>query len=714
MAMLKSTQMALSPAERGWLPWFGKLGKLSMAWSCYLNQSRYAVIESTFEGIAATRVRLLQGWAETQWGWLDSLVQELELEFPQINTVRLAEKRQLAEDFSELGVIDLSGRILASTAKGRAGLSDLPPRAVAAGLKGRLLHGPYRDQVTLSLGATTSRFHDEVTLMFYQPLSVGGKVVGAVYGRVPNDVIGDLIQREAGHIFHESGDNYLFMVRSEFDPAIAPGTALSRSRFEDKTFSLGDNLKDGVRTDYGTVRVNRHTELELMFNDPATGQLHPGVRETIRKGENLFVTYPGYSDYRHIPVIGKGVTFRMPHSPDTWGMMCEGDLEEVYRYRSVSFQLLSLYFLTNLSCWGITTAIDVYFDLPRLLGLGLNFIGLVCGGVIFYNLGPIPLRKRLRETTRVLRGMAEGEGDLTQRLPKKERIDEASFMGQWMNSFIDNLEQIVRRVILTSKEIGVTNRSMLDTSEHSSRTVNQMLHAMQDVLDAIHQQISEVDTASRNAEDMRGVLDQVSETARQQFQLVQTRTGEIRSSVEASTQTIQELEVSTIEIGRIVTVIKEIADQTNLLALNAAIEAARAGEEGRGFAVVADEVRKLAERTAGATKEIRDMISNIQGQAQEAVSRMQNGMGQMEEGLRLAADTAADKREMQDITERMFATINQIAAGAQNLNTRVASITDSADMARKALEQAAHSSELTGSGAMKLDKLVGQFSVSGV
>src|SRR5690606_24021226 len=172
------------------------------------------------------------------------------------------------EDFSEIGVADTSGRILASTASSRVGLSDLPQRAFGAGLQGRLLHGPYRDQVTLSLGATTSRFHDEVTLMFYQPLKVKDKTVGVLYGRVPNDVLGDLIQREAGHIFHESGDNYLFMVRSEFDPAIAPGTALSRSRFEDSAFTLGDNLRDGVRTDYGTVRIQRHTELELIFNDP--------------------------------------------------------------------------------------------------------------------------------------------------------------------------------------------------------------------------------------------------------------------------------------------------------------------------------------------------------------------------------------------------------------------------------------------------------------
>ena len=72
------------------------------------------------------------------------------------------------------------------------------------------------------------------------------------------------------------------MVESVLDPLIAPGTALSRSRFEDRTFSLGDNLKDGVHTAYGVVRIRDHTELELKFNDPATGLLHPGVRDDCR------------------------------------------------------------------------------------------------------------------------------------------------------------------------------------------------------------------------------------------------------------------------------------------------------------------------------------------------------------------------------------------------------------------------------------------------
>jgi len=710
--MLKSANMSLSAAERHWLPWFGKLGKVALGRSCFLNKDRYEAIESTFEGIANTRVRLLQNWAEQQWGYINSLAKELEVSLPQIDSQTLSDVKKLAEDFSEIFVIDSSGQLLASTAHNRSGDSGLPAQAIAAGLKDNFLHGPYCDPVTERLGPSSSKFHDEVTLMFYRPLQQQGRTVGILCGRVPNDVIGDLIQREAGHIFHESGDNYLFMVNPGFDRTIRPGTALSRSRFEDSAFSLGDNLKDGVRTAFGTVRVQKHTELELVFNDPATGQLHPGVRETIRKGENLFVTYPGYSDYRHIPVIGKGVTFRMPHSPDTWGMMCEGDLEEVYRYRSISYQLLRQYLTTSISCWLLSILLDSLLDLGQFSGVSVSLLFLLGGAWIFYIASARPLRGRLRETSRLLRGIAEGGGNLTQRLPRKERSDETSFMANFVNSFIDNLEQIVRRVVFTSKEIHQTNFTMLETSQQSGDAVNQMLAAMQSVLDSIRGQIEEIDAASTNAEDMREAMHKVTEEAQRQFELVQARTSDIRHSVAASTETIRTLERSATEIGRIVTVIDEIASQTNLLALNAAIEAARAGESGRGFAVVADEVRKLAERTAGATKEIGTMIENVQSQAEQAVGRMEIGMGQMEEGLKLATESASDKGEMQAITERMFVTIDQIATGAHALNSQVANISSAADSVRSAITTAGRSAEKTGAGAAKLDTLVGQFQVS--
>lgn len=344
---LSSSSMTLSSREKHWLPWFGKTGKIMMGWSCWLNRAAYPVIEQTFEAIAETRVQLLQNWTREQWEHLAELAESLAGDFAQLDSTSLTDKLAQAEDFSELFVLDTRANVLASTWSRRASTSLEHARALAEGLKAPFLQGPYCDPLTLQIGPSSSRFHDEVTLMFYQPIKVGATVLGCLCGRVPNDVLGDLIQREAGHIFAESGDNYLFMAQSRFDPAIAPGTALSRSRFEDGTFTHGENLKSGVQTPWRTVQIQRHTELELRFTDPATQQLHAGVRETIRTGSNLFVTYPGYSDYRHIPVVGKGVTFQLPGSPDRWGMMCEADLEEVYRRRSLSYGLMKPYLATD-------------------------------------------------------------------------------------------------------------------------------------------------------------------------------------------------------------------------------------------------------------------------------------------------------------------------------------------------------------------------------
>jgi methyl-accepting chemotaxis protein len=711
--MLKSSEMALSPAEKSWLPWFGKTGGLSMRWATYLNRRRYPGLENAFSGFAATRVKVLQSWTTQLWTQLDSLAGQIAPNVSDVSRQLLEEKKAFTGDFSELFVIDTTGRVLQSTAATRIGASELSRKAVETALRGPFLHGPYIDAVTASLGPSSSKFHDAVTLMFYQPICHKGQCVALLCGRVPNDVLGDLIQREAGHIFHESGDNYLFMVTANFDRNIAPGTALSRSRFEDSTFSLGDNLKQGVRTDYGVVRVQQHTEFELVFNDPATGRLHPGVRETIAKGENLFVTYPGYSDYRHIPVIGKGVTFSLPGSPDKWGMMCEADLEEVYRYRSVSIKMQRTYWLSVLMAWTCGASLSIGLNAGSLATAAIQLAFLLLGGCAFNALAAKPLSMRLMQLNRTLSSLAEGGGNLSQRLSRSEgRGDEMTVMAQWINSFIDNLEQIIHGVIKTSRSIDSTNAALRQRSEETRTASHRMLDDMGIALTSIREQVAEIDSAGSEVQAMRSAVQASSESSRKQFELVKSRSDGIRSSVGMATQTIRDLESSTQEIGRIVTVIDDIAKQTNLLALNAAIEAARAGTEGRGFAVVADEVRKLAERTATSTREITTMVTTVQTRAEEAVVTMDTGMSELEDGLQLANDVATGKEEVQEILQRLFATIDQLAAAGHANSQRVESIAASGHAVRHAVSEAGDSAIVTSNAAKALDQLMGQFIVS--
>lgn len=709
---LKSDAMPLTRRELHWLPWLGRNGKLALSWSCLLNRSRYQTNEQIFENAARTRVELLQGWTESKWTFLDGVAQRLSALAPDQVPAVLEENRARLIDISELFVIGRQGQLLASTVPGRWNDGGLPRDAVNRGLSERFLHGPYKDPATLRLGPTTSRFHDDVTLMFYQPFTMGDGSPAAVCARVPNDVMSDLIQREAGHVFEESGDNYLFMRESCFDPSILPGTALSRSRFEDATFSHGENLKDGICTGFGTLKIHDHTEFEIRFTDPATGQLHPGVRETIGRGENLFVKYPGYSDYRHIPVIGKGVTFSLPGSADRWGMMCEADLEEVYRRRSVDYQLTVQVGLLLFILWSFNLGLAAS-DVPLYLEAMLNGL-VVLGGLAIFRFGMAkPLARRLGGLADIVRGIAEGGGNLRQRVElTRMKWDETGDLARWMNSFIDSLDGMVGQVIQLAANSGRSSEELLEQNRLAEDRVMYVLHEIDAMLEGVVSQQQDIRNASNTAQDMRATMDGVVNGARKRLAQFSRETDAVRQVISESALSIQAANERTREIADMAGIIDGIADQTNLLALNAAIEAARAGEHGRGFSVVADEVRKLAHRTTGATREIGERLAMVQEETHQAVLVMEKGMAEMEARMRQTEATAEDNSQLTDVVDRLFATIDAIADTSETQGRRTATAGNGTREMTAVIRNLTGKAELTGAAAHKLQAITAQFQVT--
>ncbi|MBV0932725.1 methyl-accepting chemotaxis protein [Marinobacterium weihaiense] len=526
-------------------------------------------------------------------------------------------------------------------------------------------------------------------------------------------MLGDLIQREAGHVYPESGDNYLFMVESRFDPAIAPGTALSRSRFEDDTFSHGENLKSGIHTRWGRVKVMRHTELELRFTDPATGQLHPGVRETIRCGENLFVTYPGYSDYRHIPVIGKGVTFSLPGSPDRWGMMCESDLEEVYRRRSLSVRLPLGLVATLALGLGTSAAVQSVLALSSWQAWGLDTGLVMLSVLLFWQLCIRPLSRRLEAMTAVIRNLAEGQGNLSQRLDSADmRADETGDLARWINSFVDNLDSIVAQVIRAAGDVDTHSRQMQSRNRTALEAAAAVDTAADQMLEQVEAQLAGISQASATAEVMKGAMEDVVARAREQYESVRAGTRAIRDIVQTSAQRVEALNQRTGEIDEMVGLITDITAQTNLLALNAAIEAARAGEHGRGFSVVADEVRALASRTQAAAREIGERVERIQSESEAAVRFMESGVEDVDRGLILAEQSTSDSSALHDAVAQMFDTIKHIDRHSQAHGGHARSVTDIATRMNTTVGELQLSSDQVKGTAAKLQQLVGAFEVS--
>jgi methyl-accepting chemotaxis protein len=684
----------------GMYDWLGfKTGfPLWMSWQ--LNKDLKVDVEQTFEGFADTRKELLMSWASSQWLLIERLGQRIQEHMPlsdeqrespewlgrMTDLMRLTYSR--ATDVTELFLMNEAGTVLASTCTSHIGAHYSKDSPLAQGLqylsvesKQHCLFGPYSDPMTLTIGPRSSSFHDAMTLTFMYSIHVQNKAVATLCGRIPNDVIGDLIQRESGHIYPDSGDNYVFMAKPGLERGIKPGTALSRSRFEDRTFTHGENLKDGVTTKWGIVSVREHTELELLFTDPATGELHPGVANTIANGSNLEVAFPGYSDYRHIPVIGKGVTFRLPHCPDQWGMMCEGDLEEVYRLRSLGWRQRRL---SLLQVWLPAIAIAVFTGMAGghlsawQLGGAAGLLALLVGLV---GIGPFKRRedtrlvRHIRSLTRFIRMNAEGKGDLTQRLPLQHfDNDELKDIAKWMNNMMDSLEGIMLQVKLATSDVSASQAAMADSAANTVSSTGEVNRRITDMIGSIRLQLQDIETAKEAADAMRQTLLGLEEQAAAQIGVAQSevdrigekmnqislKVGETNATVHSFMETVQ-------QIQDVLGVIQQISAQTNLLALNASIEAARVGEQGKGFAVVANEIRKLANSTKESTEEVHAITQNIYAGAKRAFSSMEEGTKVVEEGSQLITAAMNTLAEAGSADKRKSEAVNEVVGLLENI-----------------------------------------------
>jgi len=238
---------------------------------------------------------------------------------------------------------------------------------------------------------------------------------------------------------------------------------------------------------------------------------------------------------------------------------------------------------------------------------------------------------------------------------------------------------------------------------------NQVSQASGDISQSSQSLAEGATEQASSLEETSAALEQVAAQTKQNADnanLANSQAGQTRKEAENGTSTMGEMIVSmeainksSQEIGKIIKVIEEIAFQTNLLALNAAVEAARAGEHGKGFAVVAEEVRNLAQRSAAAAKDTGALI-------EQAVRRASEGNDMAKKSGEVLNAIVNGVKKMSDLISEIAEASNEQAQGVDQVNSAIAQMDKVTQQNAANAEEAAAASEELNAQADKLNDMV--------
>ena len=364
-------------------------------------------------------------------------------------------------------------------------------------------------------------------------------------------------------------------------------------------------------------------------------------------------------------------------------------------------------------------SVTTWTNRQRVFGLVLFLVMATCAGAM-----TVMVERRvsgpLLEVTASLKDIAEGEGDLTQRIPITSE-DEIGELSHWFNTFLDKLQGIIRQVQENTRRLSEACDGISTASVEMSKGAEEQQAQAGQVATAMQEMSVTVQEISRNSNSAAEKAHGGAEDARDGGKVMERTIAmmqRVTASVDQAAKQVADLGSRSDQIGRIVGVINEIAEQTNLLALNAAIEAARAGEHGRGFAVVAGEVRNLAERTTKATQEIAGMIGSIQQETKAAVEAMVRGTAEVQQGVTAAEESGAKLQRIIEGTQMAAEAVAQIATAAteqasttDEVNVNINEIARISNEFAAGAKKSASASESLSQLAVELDSLMSRFRV---
>jgi methyl-accepting chemotaxis protein len=323
--------------------------------------------------------------------------------------------------------------------------------------------------------------------------------------------------------------------------------------------------------------------------------------------------------------------------------------------------------------------------------IGLLLASLAVGAVLALWItrsitGPIARAVKVAETV--------AAGDLTSDV-KVDSADETGQLLTALKKMNDSLVSIVGQVRGSSDSIATGSTQIaIGNADLSQRT---------------EEQASNLQQTAASMEQLTVTVKQNADTARQATQLAGSASAAAEDGgrvVGRVVSTMDDITQSSRKIADIIGVIDGIAFQTNILALNAAVEAARAGEQGRGFAVVASEVRSLAQRSAGAAKEIKTLIS-------ESVEKVESGSKLVDEAGQSMNNIVAQVKRVNDLIGEISSASVEQSTGIGQIGDAVSQLDQVTQQNAALVEESAAAAESLKHQAGQLAQMVSVFRLSG-
>ncbi len=439
---------------------------------------------------------------------------------------------------------------------------------------------------------------------------------------------------------------------------------------------VDDQFAIGTEKGYKTMDPHLAEKLIKRIDDKSPAMGEPVIADSVHGGEEFFEgVLPLYSSGKKI------------------GSIVSLYSKEIFRKNTL--QMIEILILVSLACL-------IFIMLPASLVFSCY------------------LNKLTKNILNIFEKLAEG--NLRERMNILSG-DELGLMAKAYNATIDEVAKLIKKIkgsieIIrkSSSEIEASATTQSAAATQQASSIHGISSTMRQIADSSKEMAKNVALVVGSSQNTLGSSIKANEVMENSLGGME----EIKKSARLTSSKILSLGEKSRAIGDIVEIIKDVTSQTNLLALNASIEATKAGEAGKGFSIVAEEIRRLAENTAESTKEIKDIVLEIQNAVNGAVIATEEETKRIEKGVNLAIDAKAMLEDINKATREATGTAEQIGESIRHQDMATQDVFQSVSSIAEGVKQGAEeNTRITKSLVFlakiskTLDESIGQFKLNG-